>query len=509
MTKLGEFDANWRARLSADSCPPLLGLAPLRDEECKEIGREVDVALSTQIPRSPHRVQGIVRLLDRYPAVTAVWLSRLAGEAYDAGNFYDNLAAMLGCPDVPTSIRPGFVASFRRACRSTMSAFVKPEVGNLRYVGEFLFQAGLPLCHCARFAGAMRAVADAYGLPDSDDAEALDDFREAMLARTEVRQAPVVRLALENGSGIHLLSVAVRVVHEDAFTAINPKLGQRLRESFASVAAGARGAAVRWPWLRLDDDLTSFSIIGPHQPAALLGASGVRWVVDGSPHRVGVGDDFVFSVSTQSRLRVEMLGLADGRPLQREFVLHPTAESVAAFVFSEARRRLRVPIGKECRLEAGDYWLVHPAEFAMDDATEARSWLGGPSGMEGLATSRLTLRPSRAPVLRNAFGEIVCEFQVAAQPFIDLPGERMCDAEGEWIYFGWTHPLHVWVPSEEMDQRWTLHLSVRGDTRQFKLESVHGENGGSLTAARSSQEWGGICRTVGGDPLRPGRVAEE
>jgi hypothetical protein len=80
---------------------------------------------------------------------------------------------------------------------------------------------------------------------------------------------------LEIESGLHLLGVAVRVVREDDFAAINPQLGQRLRESFATAAAGSRGAAARWPWLRLDEGLTSFSVVGPAQPAALLGSSGV------------------------------------------------------------------------------------------------------------------------------------------------------------------------------------------------------------------------------------------
>src|SRR5271166_5887635 len=323
---LRTLDEKWRAILTDEGMAPLLGLAPLEVAECEALKAVIDRELRLSIPLLSHRIDGLIRLLARYPAAVAVWLSRVAGEAYQEGNFWDHFAAQLQCIDVPNDRRAQFAAAFRRACRAVMIHFVPPEPGNRKYAGEFLFQAGLPLCHCGRFADALRTVTEAYGLPEPDDFETLREVRDAMVARSEVRQAPVVRQALEAESGLHLLAAAVRAVREDAFASINPPLGKRLRESFATAGAGLRQAAVRRPWLRLEEDFTSFAIIGPRQPATVLSGSGVRWVVDGATHRVGVEDEFIFPVIAQERLRVELLGLVGGRPLQRDFALHPRVE---------------------------------------------------------------------------------------------------------------------------------------------------------------------------------------
>lgn len=456
---LRDLDEKWRARLQRDDCPPLLGLVPLSQEECATIGAGIELEMRSAAPFAAHPVDGISRLLRRYPAAVAVWLSRLAGEAYDAGNFWDEFAAQLRCTDVPVNRRESFANEFRRACRQVMGQFFEPQVGSFRFVGEFLFQAGLPICHCRSFAAAMRAAAEAFGaLPEADDAAALEDFRDEMLRRAEVRTVPVVKTALAARSGLFLLAAAVRVVREDAFSAINPQLGERLRESFEKAGSLVRGAAVRPPWLRLEDDLTSLAIVGPRQPAASLGSAGVRWAVGGVTQRVGVDDEFIFPIAGQERLAVELLGLAGGRTLQREFALHPGVEQSPAWVFAgETRRRLRVAIEKVATLEAGDYWVVHPAEYTLDAATETHAWWGGvAAGALPLATSRLELRPGSVATLTDGWGEALCEFRPAAKPFLDLPGGRFANATGALLHYGWAALPRVWVPVDAAEEAWEL-----------------------------------------------------
>ncbi|MBW0001840.1 MAG: hypothetical protein JO015_22305 [Verrucomicrobia bacterium] len=459
---LRDLDQKWRSSLHHADSPSLLGLAPLEAAECEVLTATVDRSLRTLIPTPVHRVDGFIRLLAIYPAAMAVWLSRLAGQAYEV-NFWDNFAALLHCTEVPSDRRPQFANAFRRACRTVMANFVTPQVGTWTYVGEFLFQAGLPLCHCERFAVALRAIADAYGLPEPDDLDALRDVRDAMLGRTEIRQAPLVRQALEAASGLHLLGVVVCAVRQDAFGAINPELGRRLLESFATAGVGACSVALRWPWLRLEDDLTSFAIVGPPQPRSILGPSGAHWVVNGTSFRAGVEDEFVFPVTTEDRVKVELRGLAGGRSLQRDFAAHPGAEATPAFIFSaESQRRVRVALERECRLEAGDYWVVHPAEYTLDNAAENHVWFNSPPNMPTLATSRLTLRPGTVSILHDGWGEPICEFRPALHPFIELPGRRVSDETGECIHYGWTELPRVWVPKEEVDESWTLRAVTNG-----------------------------------------------
>lgn len=156
---LRNLDEKWRTILRHADSPSLLGLASLEAAECKVLTAAVDQSLRTLIiPKPAHRSDGLIRLLAIYPAAMAVWLSRLAGQAYEV-NFWDNFAALLHCTEVPSDRRPQFATAFRRACRAVMANFVTPEVGTWKYAGEFLFQAGLPLCHCGRFAVALRAVA--------------------------------------------------------------------------------------------------------------------------------------------------------------------------------------------------------------------------------------------------------------------------------------------------------------------------------------------------------------
>ena len=157
---LSELEARWREYLASENCPPILGLAPLSTEECAAIG----VHVRREIRALPFGlVSGLVGLMRTHPAATALWIARQAGEAYD-GNFWRPFGERIGS-DVRADERQNFAAQFRRACRTSMSVFTAPGEASRQYVEEFLFQAGLPFCHCETFASALRAVAEDFGLP--------------------------------------------------------------------------------------------------------------------------------------------------------------------------------------------------------------------------------------------------------------------------------------------------------------------------------------------------------
>src|SRR5438876_5348062 len=106
---LRAFDFKWREYLAAESCPAVLGLAPLSEEESEVIHRLVlrDLQWGDKWPW-----QTLFNLLPTYPACLAVWLARKAGEAYEAGAFWDRFGALIGA-EIPLNRRAEFAKRFR------------------------------------------------------------------------------------------------------------------------------------------------------------------------------------------------------------------------------------------------------------------------------------------------------------------------------------------------------------------------------------------------------------
>jgi hypothetical protein len=142
---LQTLETKWRGNLAGENCPPVLGLAPLSEEE-SEVIRQIVAAELEQHLHSPW--QTLFALLQKFPACLAVWLARKAGEAYEAGAFWEKFGALTGV-SIPLNQRAEFAQHFRRACRKTMAAWLPPEeLGGHNIVAEFLHQAGLPLDRC-------------------------------------------------------------------------------------------------------------------------------------------------------------------------------------------------------------------------------------------------------------------------------------------------------------------------------------------------------------------------
>jgi hypothetical protein len=185
---LQEVDAKWSAYLAGDRCPTVLGLAPLSEEESREI-HELVVDYSRSQPSQ------LFQLLETFSSGLAVWLARKAGEAYEAGAFWEKFAELVGVP-VPMHRRDEFAKRFRRACRNTMSSWLPPEdLGGHNIVAEFLYQAGLPLERCERFAQHVRKVERTFGLPDADIPDSGEQLREAMLDSLQAVPEPTLKRA--------------------------------------------------------------------------------------------------------------------------------------------------------------------------------------------------------------------------------------------------------------------------------------------------------------------------
>ena len=98
-------ERSWREFFASEKCPPVIGLAPLSDAEAEEITRLVAVVPAVCSAQS--RFAGLLRLIELYPAATAVWLARRAGEAYNE-NFWLNFeqATGFGIPVLRSNSKP-------------------------------------------------------------------------------------------------------------------------------------------------------------------------------------------------------------------------------------------------------------------------------------------------------------------------------------------------------------------------------------------------------------------
>jgi hypothetical protein len=260
-------------------------------------------------------------LLEEFPSCLAVWLSRKAGEAYEAGAFWDKFGELVGT-QIPVYQRDELARRFRHACRSAMAAWTAPEdLGGHNIVAEFLYQAGLPLDRCDRFAQHVRKVERSYGLPDLDAPDAGEQLRETVLESLQTIPVPTLKRALRGAAGPRICEVALSVVVKGDFAGINPRLGQELERVFEHAERGTLRRSMHQPFIRLGDDLGSLEVVGPRQDANLVTSAGLTWVIDGRRVPTPRNEDFVERVTDRSRIAVELVGLAVGLVSPRSFVL--------------------------------------------------------------------------------------------------------------------------------------------------------------------------------------------
>src|SRR5687767_8986640 len=113
---LRDFEIKWKAYLKSEDCPPVPGLAPLSEEDSQMIGRLVAAHLKAY---SYPPLKIIFALIDAFPACMSVWLARKAGEAYEAGAFWDKFGELIGI-SIAMNRRDEFAQRFRSAARSTI-----------------------------------------------------------------------------------------------------------------------------------------------------------------------------------------------------------------------------------------------------------------------------------------------------------------------------------------------------------------------------------------------------
>ncbi len=467
---LAQFDAIWGDRLQSGTCPPVLGLVPLSDEDCASVTAQIEA----RFPNVPNRLRShtfLLKLLREHSAITSIWLARKASAAYD-GSFWKRFESEIGV-SIPVNERRHFANEFRRAGSRSMTNFTVPDENSAwKYAGEFLFQAGLPLHHCTTFADLMHRSERRFGLPDPDMAESAEDLRNNLLVCLGAVPQTNLRRALRGPAGPAICLSALRAVLAGDFSNINPQLGHELARAFQQ--GDGRGPtqikrAARPPFLRLSSDLYALEIIGPSQDAALLSSSGVSWVVNGVPERVPSYEDFICNVRTMEPLEVELRGLRAGTPsIPRRFVLRLEQTEEPFLLFdAETRRQLTLGVGSGLvrSLCSGNYYLLHKTEARLEPSTERLDW---PDGERSL--SFLTIRPG-VPVKLDGTG--FC-FQADRHSFVETNGLCVTTDDGQRIHYAWQRMPDVWVPAESLlvdgqDRAWSLRMRVGKAEQVFPL----------------------------------------
>lgn len=467
ISRLQELDARWSAYLESEACPPVIGLAPLSEADSETLHQLVS-ALAT-------RPKQLFVLLEQFPACMAVWLARKAGEAYDAGAFWEKFSELTAV-NVPMNFRDPFTKRFRQACRKTMAAWLPPEdLGGQYLVAEFLYQAGLPLDRCERFAQHVRKVERQVGLPDPDAPDAGEQLREAMLDSLQGINVPTLKRALGGAAGSRICEVALSVVLKGDFTGINPRLGQELERVFEHAERGTLRRATHQPFLRLGDDFGSLEIVCPRQDASAITSSGLAWVVNGVRTPIPRNEELVEKVTDEVRVSVEMVGLAGTPVPPRSFALRLSDRTVPFILFDERSRRERRANGP---IPAGSYWLLHRVSESLADSEQSYEW---PDGERVL--SSFHIRPGSAVTLVSAQGAS-WTFTSTASPFFEASGDHLTQEGSEAIWFRWTEPPVIWIASEHTDpellSQWRVGVNGSGIDQLWPLSPTTEQAGGMV-----------------------------
>lgn len=476
--KLADYEKKWSEFLASEQCPPVLGLAPLSDDEAAQISALVRDHLDIQPERAFKR---LLALLNAFPAVMSVWLAHKAGIAYDE-NFWPNFEHEVGAP-IPILRRPDLVAAFSTHTRTIGADYTSPpDLGPFWLVDTMLFYAGLPLCHCRSFANACLWAEKNGGLPDPDAPEAGEQLRDAVLHYPQIQGIPTLLKSLRGPAGPLVCAEALGIIFQRDAIRTSPRFSEALRDAFANIGTGGPRRSARHPFLRLASDFCSLEILGPRQDPGLLAGTGVMWMVNGALHRCGSDEEFIFRVAGEARVDIELRGLLPGISSRRVFDFDWMASSFLVFE-GESRRQKRADGDGTITLQSGNYWLLHPTTSVLEGGDLRHDW---PDGVN--AISQMVLRPGRNLALDGANP---VQFRAAQSPFLDATGRVVQTDDGNRLHYGWEQLPNVWCPANTNDSaQWQLHVYLDNADAPDVFSLNAGEEQGSFVKfLPSSKEW--------------------
>jgi len=153
--------------------------------------------------QSDHPVDRCIRGLVKYPALFSVYLVFHLMEGFGRnGHFevYPLLAEAIGT-SIPPNKTPNIWSAFRNACLSLGLSVSSRHSGSHFMVEEYLRQAGYPFNYIEQLTDKMIKFAADAGLPDDDDQNSIDLWRQGLLERLHPPFSVVARTAIEMDEG--------------------------------------------------------------------------------------------------------------------------------------------------------------------------------------------------------------------------------------------------------------------------------------------------------------------
>lgn len=468
--KLQEHNELWTEFLASENCPPVLGLAPMSEPDKEEIEELVRERIQGSL--AGNSFDHLLQLIDRFPGVMTVWLLRMAGEAYQDGNFWSNFGRIFDI-EITVQQRKDLVSSLKQ------NAFL---IGNLEVISAqiekneyrkwMMWQAGLPLCHAGNFARTVRWVEREYGLPDPDQESGVEEMQNHLQCFSHMGNWPILKQAIAGPAGPIIAEAALRVVFQDDALRINPRISDELQQAFADLSQSQIRRSPIAPQLRLGGDYSSIELICPRQPGALVGENGFSWEIDGETEWVDNQTETVFPASLGSNLNVELHGQDRKTLLSREFDLDLEHADRRFLVFDGGTLKERRWQGDTTflSLPEGSYFVVCPDEVVVCGAEDEWPW-----GEGNFKICCVALSPGTKIQIED--GERRHELKLDQKPFFRPCGRGLVTDDLDVIGHSWTGLPEVWTPddghTEEVE--WQLRITIGDDEHTEPLKRIREE----------------------------------
>ena len=142
----------------------------------------------------------------RYPLLAAWTVATTIAEQYGPGMDYASyrpIANRLGIEEIPAHRREAFNSRFRSACAAHGLMLPPKYSGTQDWIGDYLFQAGVPVAQLDRLVDAFLRVERQTGLPVRDDTAEIKSWESKALERVPAHLKTLRKILGEDSTGYH------------------------------------------------------------------------------------------------------------------------------------------------------------------------------------------------------------------------------------------------------------------------------------------------------------------
>lgn len=450
-------DARLRAQIAAGDMP-FLGLY------ADVIGASWRKPVRDWLAGQRSRLDGMLKLLQKWPALGAAYLMAHVVEHYGGEQgyaVYPALASALGVPEAGIGHdgqRRQLWEAFRFAClRLGLDVLDRCE-GTGYMVAEYRHQAGLSLACAERLGSEMATYARLAGLPDDDDPAGIRLWRDGLLERTALLAS--VREALRHDAGDYYVRAFLRALREPE-AADAPGIVRALASGYA--AEHPAGTATTHRALAIPQVCWRDGVLAVELPATAAGDV-QGWRIE----RAGESRDYPADTQTRS---VVLLGDDGALPAEVQVTALPHGLQRGIPLWADGRGNRLLVFGAggvlvaAGRLGGEEQWLA-PGEYTVVSRFCPQGREDEASELDGDCTLYewpLQLAPGERVELRH--GPAVLALRAWARPRLSWTGHLHRDLHGSELYAQPELALLVELPPRPdgaAGETCTLTLSLRG-----------------------------------------------